>query len=525
MIPVRNAIILAAGAATRFVPLSLEQPKGLYEVNGQRLIDRQIEQLIYAGITDITLVLGYKKEMFFYLKEKYGVKIIINPLFNVKNNIESLRLAKGIIGDSYICSSDDYFVANPFRREEPNSFYAGLCVGYKTNEMYVDVDADNRILSMEKGRTAGKILLGHSFWAKDFSDAFFMFVDADKEVGKYNTSFWELLVKDNLESLPPFYFKEYPLGYIHEFDYFEELREFDKSYVDNTKSKIIANIKSVFDCEDKDIVSFRCINEGLTNTSFIFRIKGEDYIYRHPGDGTEKIINRHNERISLENAKALGIDPTYIYMDVKEGWKISKFVSEFREPDYGSVDDSKKVIEVMKRLHSSGIKVDYGLRPWEDACEIEEILKENAPGCFDEYESLKTRIKDLYEHTLNDGVQKCFCHGDTYKHNWMFEPSGNVILIDWEYSGFSDPGIDVGYYIVDAMYDTDSAKAFIKEYLQNRWTNKLEFHYLAYTAIIAYYWFVWALYRESCGANMGDSLPNWKWMATRYSTIDEAIEL
>lgn len=67
---VDNAIIMAAGASTRFVPLSLEKPKGLYEVKGKRLIDRQIEQLQEAGIKDITVVLGYKKEMFFYLKEK-----------------------------------------------------------------------------------------------------------------------------------------------------------------------------------------------------------------------------------------------------------------------------------------------------------------------------------------------------------------------------------------------------------------------------------------------------------------------
>ena len=63
---VDNAVILAAGAATRFIPLSLEQPKGLFEVKGQPLIDRQIEQLHEAGIKDITVVLGYKKEMFFY---------------------------------------------------------------------------------------------------------------------------------------------------------------------------------------------------------------------------------------------------------------------------------------------------------------------------------------------------------------------------------------------------------------------------------------------------------------------------
>ena len=82
MTKVRHAVILAAGAATRFVPLSLEQPKGLYTVNGQALIDRQIEQLLEAGIKDITVVLGYKKEMFAYLAPKYGVRLIDNPEYN-----------------------------------------------------------------------------------------------------------------------------------------------------------------------------------------------------------------------------------------------------------------------------------------------------------------------------------------------------------------------------------------------------------------------------------------------------------
>lgn len=523
MIKVRNAVILAAGAATRFVPLSLEQPKGLYEVNGQRLIDRQIEQLREAGISDITLVLGYKKEMFYYLKEKYGVKFIINPSFLVKNNIESLRLSRDIMGDTYVCSSDDYFVANPFQAEEPYSFYAGCKVGYKTNEMYVDLDDQGRIIKMEKGRNAGRILLGHSFWSKDFCDKFFSLVDADQEKGQYRNSFWEWLVKDNLSVLPEYHFKEYPLGYIHEFDYFEELREFDKTYLTNSNSKIIANIKSVFHCEDKDVTSFRCINEGLTNTSFIFSVAGEEYIYRHPGDGTEKIINRRHECTSLEYAKAIGVDPTYIYMDVEEGWKISHYVAAFREPEYTSIDDSRKVAEVLRRLHGSGIKVDYGLCPWEDACEIEKLLDVNAPGCLGPYGQLKERIGLLYARTLTDGVGKCFCHGDTYRHNWMFEPDGSIILIDWEYAGFSDPGIDVGYYIVDAMYDLPVAKRFIREYLQQKWSAPLEFHYLAYTAIIAYYWFVWALYRESCGARIGDSLTNWREMAERFSEILDII--
>ena len=84
---VNNAVILAAGASTRFIPLSLEQPKGLFEVKGERLIERQIKQLLDAGIRNITIVLGYKKEMFYYLEDKYGVRFVINDTFNIKNNI------------------------------------------------------------------------------------------------------------------------------------------------------------------------------------------------------------------------------------------------------------------------------------------------------------------------------------------------------------------------------------------------------------------------------------------------------
>lgn len=514
---VDNAIILAAGAATRFVPLSLEQPKGLYKVKGERIIERQIKQLKAAGINDITLVLGYKKEMFFYLQDKYNVKFIFNDQYNTKNNIYSIYLAKDYLKNTYICSSDDYFVYNPFQKYEYQSFYAGYHVDEKTNEMYVKVNGDNRIISMEKGLTQGNILIGQSFWNEDFSKKFLEYVLEDQTVGIYDNMFWEWLVKDNLSDMPPFYFKKYKADEIFEFDYFEQLRKFDERYIDSSHSKIMERIKLVFRCDEEDIVDFRNISEGMTNTSFIFRIDGVDYIYRYPGEGTEKIISRKNEKKSLQIAKKLGIDPTYIYSDTNEGWKVSKLIHSFREPEYTSFDDSKKVIKVLQKLHKAKVKVEYGMKPWEDACEMEKLLETNNPGAFSEFTGLKEKIRTLYLQTKNDGIEKCFCHGDTYKHNWMIKDDGTTLLIDWEYSGMSDPGIDVGYYIVDAMYDFPQARQFIKEYLGADYSTVKEFHFMAYVAIIAYYWFVWALYRESCGAAMGESLYNWYKIADKYA--------
>ena len=86
----KNAIILAAGKSSRFAPFTYEKPKGLFCVKGQILIERQIEQLIEAGIDEIYIVVGYMKEKFFYLEQKYGVKLIVNNEFGKKGNLYTL---------------------------------------------------------------------------------------------------------------------------------------------------------------------------------------------------------------------------------------------------------------------------------------------------------------------------------------------------------------------------------------------------------------------------------------------------
>ena len=82
----KNAIIIAAGKSSRFAPFTYEKPKGLFRVKGEILIERQIEQLLVAGVKDIYVVVGYMKEKFFYLEQKFGVKLIVNNEFGKKGN-------------------------------------------------------------------------------------------------------------------------------------------------------------------------------------------------------------------------------------------------------------------------------------------------------------------------------------------------------------------------------------------------------------------------------------------------------
>lgn len=74
----KNAIILAAGRSNRFAPFTYEKPKGLFRIKKQVLIERQIEQLLEAGVKEIYIVVGFMKEKFFYLEQKYKeVNLII----------------------------------------------------------------------------------------------------------------------------------------------------------------------------------------------------------------------------------------------------------------------------------------------------------------------------------------------------------------------------------------------------------------------------------------------------------------
>lgn len=515
---VDNAVIMAAGLGSRFVPLSLEKPKGLLVVKGEVLIERQIEQLQEAGIPEIVLVLGYKKEAFFYLESKYrGLKILINPEYNTKNNTHTLYLAQKYIRNTYICSADDYFAENPFDEYVYQSYYAAIHVKQKTDEWYMLPDRKMNIRMVTKSGTDGYIMLGHVYWDQTFSAAMIDLLNRDHEIGNYDQVVWEEILQDHVKTLPLMEIREYPADTIFEFDSLEDLRKFDDEYVHHTHTGIMRNISQVLECDESDIRHFKLIKDGLTNTSFVFEVKGRKYVYRHPGDGTEAIISREHEKKALELARLIHVDDTFIYMDAEKGWKISSFVEGIRIPDYHSFEDSKRVISVMRTLHEKNLSVPWSFLPWDEAGKIEHLLNTEYGGIADqEFAQLKADVEKCYQKCVGDGIEMCFCHCDTYAPNWMLTDD-QTILIDWEYAGNADPGCDIGTYIMDSMWEVPEAEKFIREYCGDEITEAQLFHYLAYTALLSYYWYVWALYREACGAVMGESLYNWQVMARRYS--------
>ena len=127
---VRKAIILAAGFGQRLAPVTLDTPKPLVKIKGVRILDTLLDALCAKGITNITIVRGYKKEKFDELLEKYPtIEFIDNPEFNLANNISSAMCAIDRIDRCYICEADLY-ISNPdvINKYEYQSNYLGAKV-------------------------------------------------------------------------------------------------------------------------------------------------------------------------------------------------------------------------------------------------------------------------------------------------------------------------------------------------------------------------------------------------------------
>lgn len=288
MIKVDNAIIMAAGTSSRFAPLSYERHKAMTVVKGEILIERQIEQLLYAGVSEIYIITGYKAEQFEYLSDKYGVKLINNPYYLTRNNNSSIWAAKDVLKNSYICSSDNYFVYNPFESVVEDAYYAAEYADGNTAEWCMSEDKDGYIDSVAIGGKNAWYMIGHSFWSQEFSDVFLRILESEYGLPETAGKLWESIFKDHLDELK-MRIKKYPPDSIYEFDTLDELRRFDTSYLIDTRSKLIRNIADVLELSQEEIFNIVSLNsKTLTASGFEFDCPKGHFRYLYKDGKIEK---------------------------------------------------------------------------------------------------------------------------------------------------------------------------------------------------------------------------------------------
>lgn len=286
---VDNAIIMAAGTSSRFAPLSHEKPKSLIEVKGEILIERQIMQLKEAGIPEIYIVTGYKADQFVYLKEKYGVKLIHNPNYLTRNNNGSIWCVRNILHNSYICSSDNYFMMNPFESDVAECYYAAEFSEAHTAEWCMTEDEYGFIDSVTIGGENAWYMIGHAFWSASFSKKFLEILEQEYDLPETKDKLWEKIFMAHLGELK-MKIRKYPPNVIFEFDTMDELREFDTSYKTDSRSVIMKRISADLCIPESEIVNLVSVkSENAEATGFEFDASAGRYQYLYDTGSLQKV--------------------------------------------------------------------------------------------------------------------------------------------------------------------------------------------------------------------------------------------
>lgn len=544
----RNAVILAAGFGMRMVPINMETPKAFLEVKGEALIERQIRQLHEAGIRDITVVVGFMKEKFDYLIDEFGVNLVVNRDYAVRNNLYSLGLVADRLSNTYIIPCDIRCEHNPFSRHE---FYSWYMVSEKEDpESDVRLNRRRELVSVSGGQGTGNAMIGIAYLDEQDSRVVRDKIRRLCQEPGHDGDFWEEALYEKGRMIIPA--KVVSAEEAVEINTYEQLRELD-SGSGQLQSEVLDVIAGVFDCRAEEITEIEVLKKGMTNRSFLFSVKGDKYIMRVPGEGTDKLIDRRREAEVYRVISGKGLCDDPVYMDPETGYKITRYLRGVRVCDPYSEKDLIRCMRKLRQFHEMKLEVGHDFDIF-GQIEFYESLRGGRPSVYRDYQRTKERVLSLRPFIEARACAKVLTHIDAVPDNFLFytdegengsskprdAQEEKLQLTDWEYAGMQDPHVDIAMFCIYSMYDKKQADRLISLYFDPESPGTAEdggedpaagalpaetiAKIYAYIAACGLLWSNWCEYKLSLGVEFGEySLRQYRYAKDYYRYALELI--
>ena len=311
---------------------------------------------------------------------------------------------------------------------------------------------------------------------------------------------------------------------IVEINTYEQLRELD-SHSDQLKSDAIITISSVMKVKTDDITEITVLKKGMTNRSFLFNVSGKKYIMRIPGEGTDRLIDREQESEVYKKISGKNICDDIIYINPKNGYKITRFIYCARVCDPLNRKDLIVCMKKLKEFHDMKLKVSHEFDLF-GQIEFYESLWNGEKSMFRDYEKTKENVFKLKGFIEQNAGEKVLTHIDAVPDNFLFTAEGDEVrLIDWEYAAMQDPHVDLAMFSIYSFYDREQIDNLIDIYFDGNCDKNTRLKIYCYVAIGGLLWSNWCEYKRTLGVEFGEySLRQYRYAKEYYKIVQDELK-
>ena len=265
--------------------------------------------------------------------------------------------------------------------------------------------------------------------------------------------------------------------------------------------KIIKEKISSLLSQEEEVLSVEQLG-GMTNQNYLVKTTNKQYIVKFFGKGTEKLINRQDEKYNLELLKDLDLDVKNYLFDIEAGIKVNEYIESAITLDSTSIKTKfDKIAPILQTIHASGKELRGEFAPFEEIKKYESLIEEKIP--YANYEAVREEVFSLEKRLADLGVDRKSCHIDLVPENFIESPQGGLYLIDWEYSSMNDPMWDLAALFLESEFTPQEEEAFLSHYESDQTPVSRE-KIAIYKILQDTIWSLWTVYKEEQGADFGD---------------------
>ena len=252
---------------------------------------------------------------------------------------------------------------------------------------------------------------------------------------------------------------------------------------------------------DEEIQSVEQLG-GMTNQNYLVQTSSNRYIVKFFGKGTEKLIDRKNEKFNLELLKDLKLDVENYLFDIEAGIKVNQYIENAETLNLNTIKTKfEKIAPILQTIHASGKELKGEFAPFEEIKKYESLIQGEI--YYPNYEAVRKSVFSLKEELEQIGIEKKSCHIDLVPENFIEVPDGHLYLIDWEYSSMNDPMWDLAALFLESEFTPEEEEDFLAHYESEKTPVSRE-KIRIYKILQDIIWSLWTIYKEENGADFGD---------------------